>query len=315
MPLFQRLFGPPDIRKLKKQRNVPALIEALHYRRPLQHNQHVVSTGVGIRASAAWALGEIRDVRAVGPLITLLKDEHDESLIRHNVVWALGQIGDPQAVENLVPLLNNLDWRIRWVTMEALANIGDQRIISELVKLLKDDNYTIRWGAAWALGKMGKNLLELEQARHFARWVTREDLSPIDEPDCTHPSRPGGHPDYIFRDSGGREYILELTRLLAPELRELEQFTIDRICVAVQSGLPGTYILHIRLGDARGRGRIDRTVADSIVQEIIGLVKGGGLGQSHRLRTGFMLTRVRDDGNRLVPWITAPELPYLAIGT
>ncbi len=162
---------------------------------------------------------------------------------------------------------------------------------------------------------MGKNLLELEQARHFVRWVTREDLSPIDEPDCTRPSRPGGHPDYIFRDSGGREYVLELTRLLVPELRKLEQFVMKRICTAVQSGLRGTYVLDIHLKDARGKGRIDPTVADSTVQEITELAQGGSLGQSHRLRTGLVLTRVRDDGNRLVPWITAPGLPVdLATG-
>lgn len=157
---------------------------------------------------------------------------------------------------------------------------------------------------------MGNNLLELEQARHFVRWVTREDLSPIDEPDCTRRSRPGGHPDYIFRDSEGREYVLELKRLLAPELRRLEQFAAKRICAVVQSSLPGTYILRIHLEDARGKGRIDPMVADSIAQEIAKLAQSGSLRQSHRLMAGVELTRVRDDGNRLVPWITTPELPF-----
>lgn len=157
---------------------------------------------------------------------------------------------------------------------------------------------------------MCKHSLELDQARHFVRWVTREELSPIDKPDCTRPSRPGGHPDYIFRDSEGRVYALELTRLLAPELRQLEQFVANRICRVVESHLPGTYILDIRLADSLGRERIAPLVADSTAQEIIGLVQRGSLGESYRLSTGFVLTKVIDGGNRLVPWITAPELPF-----
>lgn len=157
---------------------------------------------------------------------------------------------------------------------------------------------------------MCKSSLELDQARHFMRWVTGEDFSPVDKPDCTRAPRAGGHPDYIFRDSRGQEYALELTRLLTQELRKLEQFVENSISGAVQSSLPGTYILRIPLADPRGKGRIDPVVANSTVQELMGLLQSHNLKESQRLSTGFDLIRVRDDGNRLVPWVTAPKLPY-----
>lgn len=155
-----------------------------------------------------------------------------------------------------------------------------------------------------------KFTLELEQARHFLRWVTKEELTPIDKPDYMRPSRPGGHPDYVFRDSGGQEYVLEVTRLLTPELRQLEQFVGNHICRAAESYLMGTYILRIRLADPRGKGRIDPTIARSTVQEIMKLVQDGNLQTTQVLSSGFTLIKVRDDGNRVVPWVTATELPF-----
>ncbi len=155
-----------------------------------------------------------------------------------------------------------------------------------------------------------KSSLELNSAKHFMRWITREDLDPIDKPDRSQPSRPGGHPDFIFEDSRKHRYTLELTQLLTPELRSLENAVAAQVCAPVEHLLPGTYALHIHLTNPLGRGRIAPEVLKRTAQEIANILKGGTLQNTQQLSTGFVLWKARDEGNRLVPWVTSPELPF-----
>lgn len=149
------LTGLPNIKRLKAKRNVSGLIKALNYRRPFRSNGQVVSTGVGVRASAARALGEIGDPQAVNPLIALLTADSDEALIRHNVAWALGQLRDRRGIEYLIPLLAEADEHLRMVAAESLGKIGDPEGVEHIIPLLEDENYTVRWYVAWILGETG----------------------------------------------------------------------------------------------------------------------------------------------------------------
>jgi hypothetical protein len=45
-------------------------------------------------------------------------------------------------------------------------------------------------------------------------------------------------------------------------------------------------------------------------QEIVQIIKDGSLQNTQQLSSGFVLRKARDEGNKLVPWITAPELPF-----
>lgn len=154
-----------------------------------------------------------------------------------------------------------------------------------------------------------KSPLELDQAKRFMRLLVMEHLSPIDEPDCSQPSRPGGHPDFIFRDSKGHEYVLELTRLLPRELRELEKFVQDNICTPLDNEMPGTYVLEVP-ADPLGRGRVTPEVARRCLEEIHALAQNATLAQTQQLGAGFILSKVRDDGSKLVPWIAVQELAF-----
>lgn len=60
---FFGLFGPPDVQKLKANRDIDGLIKALDYEKDLS-----------VRSAAADALGKTGDAPAVEPLITVLKD-------------------------------------------------------------------------------------------------------------------------------------------------------------------------------------------------------------------------------------------------
>ena len=154
-----------------------------------------------------------------------------------------------------------------------------------------------------------KSSLELGSAKHLMRWITREDLDPLDKPDRSQLSRPGGHPDFAFEDSAKRRYALELTRLLTPELRSLENTVATQVCTPVQHMLSGTYALHIHLADPLGRGRIAPEVLKKTAQEIAKILKDGTLQDTQQLSTGFVLRKAKDEGSKLVPWITSPELP------
>jgi HEAT repeat protein len=78
-----------------------------------------------VRRTAARALGQIRDTRAVGPLVAALRDPID-SWLRSNAAAALGQIGDAGAVQPLVAALHDRDANVRNAAAEALEALGWQ---------------------------------------------------------------------------------------------------------------------------------------------------------------------------------------------
>jgi chemotaxis protein CheY-P-specific phosphatase CheC len=76
---------------------------------------------VQIRANAAWALGEIGNVKAVLPLIALLNDPSDN--VRIHAAWSLGRIGDRRAVPGLMGVLKNGSSDLRKHAREAIERI------------------------------------------------------------------------------------------------------------------------------------------------------------------------------------------------
>jgi LysM repeat protein len=89
---------------------VDRLISALYHRDPL------------VRGMAAEALGDIKDSRAVMPLVeTLEKDE--DALVQNSAAQALGKIGDPRAVEALIGVQDHEYWAVRKNAGLALTKI------------------------------------------------------------------------------------------------------------------------------------------------------------------------------------------------
>jgi len=131
------LFGPPDIAKLEAKRDVNGLTKALGYQKDPT-----------VRRRAADALGGIRDLSAVEPLIASLADtDHD---VRAAITNALGQIGDERAVNPLVAKLDDKDPAVREAISKALCRIGHPSVEPLLSVLKRGDRR-----AAEILGEIG----------------------------------------------------------------------------------------------------------------------------------------------------------------
>ncbi|ODS36311.1 hypothetical protein BEH94_02840 [Candidatus Altiarchaeales archaeon WOR_SM1_SCG] len=128
------------INELEKKRDVKALINALR------------DSDMHVRASAATALGKLKDMRATKPLINALNDRNE--YVRCDVVWALGEIKDPEAVKPLIKELENSNKRIREYAVWALGEIKDPEAVKPLINALDDSSGWLRADAANALGKI-----------------------------------------------------------------------------------------------------------------------------------------------------------------
>ena len=133
------LFGPPNVDKLKANRDVPGLIKALGYQKD-----------AAIRKGAAEALGRLGDPRAVRPLVVALGD----APVRPTAVEALVAIGSV-AGESLVAALGNQDPKVRKAAVMALGRIGDARAVEAVVAALEDQDGEVQWAAIESLGQLG----------------------------------------------------------------------------------------------------------------------------------------------------------------
>jgi hypothetical protein len=114
------------------------------------------------RWKAAWALGQVGDARAVGPLTGCLdfsrKFVAGEGEFTLNMVasWALGRLGDPRAVEPLAQALEDECTDFAWIAAWALGEIGDARAIGPLTKALAREDFECMWSADAAMAGGGE---------------------------------------------------------------------------------------------------------------------------------------------------------------
>ena len=129
---------------------VEELIDLLKY-----ENNRANGSQVQVRTVAAYALGEIGDIRAVEPLIEAL-EEKDLDLYS-TVTIALADIGDERAVEPLIEALKDANWYVRKCSVRALGIIGDERAVEPLIEALKDDDESVRESVSIALKEFGED--------------------------------------------------------------------------------------------------------------------------------------------------------------
>lgn len=157
-------FGKPNVERMRNLRDIQGLIKALGYQKGKDSKD--------IRSAATEALGEMKDRRAVEPLITaLLHDDHPH--VREGAARALGKLGDVRAVEPLLVKLKDAEDYdyVRASVAEALGALGDTRAVEPLVATLTI--WEVSKAAAVALDRLGWQPGNDESAVRY--WLAKEE--------------------------------------------------------------------------------------------------------------------------------------------
>ena len=104
------------------------------------------------RARAAKELGDLKDARAVAPLINILKD-HD-SYVRGQSARSLGKLKDNRAVDPLIIALKDDCTYVREEAARSLGEIKNVRAVGPLIDFLKEDSTYAREEAVKSLIKI-----------------------------------------------------------------------------------------------------------------------------------------------------------------
>ena len=117
----------PSVEKLEARGDVEGLIKTLYYKKDLK-----------VRWEAVKALSRIGEP-SVEAFVQALKDESE--LIRREAAVALGEIKDEKAIEPLITALTtDEESEVRGSAADALGSIGDNRAVEPLKKALKDES-------------------------------------------------------------------------------------------------------------------------------------------------------------------------------
>lgn len=113
------------------------------------------------RLDATWALGRIRDPRAVPALVRMLDDPYDGQ--RKVACFALGELGDPERPDAtirdaLYEKVGDQVIDVRWNATLALARLKDRRALPMLLTML--DRASLESSAAWTTSD-GKNTVPM----------------------------------------------------------------------------------------------------------------------------------------------------------
>lgn len=104
-----------------------------------------------IREEAATRLGDLKDPRAVSPLVSILKDR-DRS-VRDAAIGALTAIGAP-SVMAVGACLQDAELSVQEAASAVLASIADSRVLDPLIRALTSPDWIVRMHAAKALGRI-----------------------------------------------------------------------------------------------------------------------------------------------------------------
>ena len=132
--------GEPDIDAMREEKDYRGLIAAL------RHEQ------LDIQWHASSALASLGD-EAVDHLLSALNARNKD--VRLGIIEALGEIRNLRAVGPLIGLLQDKDNEVRWEAALALGEMADPRALGPLEDALRDPDRYVRYGSALALEKMG----------------------------------------------------------------------------------------------------------------------------------------------------------------
>ena len=123
-----------------------------------------------LQACCISALGEIKDLRAVKPIIKFLHDKSPQ--IRYEVATALGYLTDEEAFQNLLEMLTDKNQDVVCNAILALGEQGDERAVTPLINILREGDVDMRRAVVLALGILGS-----QEALPALQWTRDNDNS------------------------------------------------------------------------------------------------------------------------------------------
>jgi len=114
----------------------------------------MASADPAVRKSAALDAGNRRDAEAVPGLIALLKDGSQG--VAAGAAVALGQIRDPRAVDPLVEAAQTSTFTaVRVMAAQSLGNFESEKALAALAGAAEDQSPAVRGAACRSMGKFG----------------------------------------------------------------------------------------------------------------------------------------------------------------
>ncbi|MCI0714245.1 MAG: HEAT repeat domain-containing protein [Chloroflexi bacterium] len=161
------------LRHHRKPETVPALLRLLSTTLPdvqtgiietlgLIHDERAVEPCINLlqtsedddlKATAAWALGQLNDGQAVDALLAATED--DDLAVVEQSILSLGNIGATRATDTIIDLLDDVDADIRIAAIRALGNIGESYTLTYLKPLVNDNNFEVRAALFRTLTRLG----------------------------------------------------------------------------------------------------------------------------------------------------------------
>lgn len=167
----------PNIEKLKAEADVDRLIKALKHRNPRVKIDAALALIDGGqlqgREQAASILGDRYDLRAVEPLLSVVKSDR-EAWVRDAAIGALGHIHDASAMQALISLATSdpTGW-VRKSAIERLVYFRDVRTVEPFISMLQSS------GSEWET--TSNNSLTEKRIDERAESITAETIFALGE--------------------------------------------------------------------------------------------------------------------------------------
>lgn len=107
-----------------------------------------------VKKSMIETLGLFEDLRAVEPIITILRDRNPDKSIRITAIEALRLLKSNLAIQPLIEILQNNETELISSASWALINLGKEAV-EPLIRILQHDDSDVQMFVANTLGKIG----------------------------------------------------------------------------------------------------------------------------------------------------------------
>ncbi len=150
-PLINAVTKEPDqfcyeqMMSILSKLNDPRIAEAC-----IPHLESPSKRYYAIRTLGALQSRKVLDNRVIEPLIKAFRGDEQDWLI----INILGELKDERAIEPLIGLLKDENSQIRKEAAKALGKIGDLRALEPLITTLDDQSSDVRDGAVIGLGEL-----------------------------------------------------------------------------------------------------------------------------------------------------------------